>query len=206
MILARDRVAVRGLVAVPAVEIGIVAGEFAVDVVAQLRVDHKAEERQPVLLDECLELRNGEAVLLHVEAEIAAAAHVEEVRRLPYPADFRKVAGHEVFTEASDIVCAAPVAALLDQVADFDDVLPTERAVEPEIEEPAGSQELEQDAPAFEWIVEVMQHAARLDHVEGTRERAELEDVGLRVVDGLDRELVGLAFGIAETCETEIDR
>src|SRR5262245_39339722 len=156
MILAREQVRVRALVTVPAVEIACLAWMLAVHRMPGLGVDHEADERKIVLVDERLDLRDGQAVLLHVETKVAAAAHVVEVGRLPEPADMREVAVDEILPEPADVVGGAAIAALLDQLAHRHDVGPAERAVEPEIHEAARPQQREQHAPARERIVEVV--------------------------------------------------
>src|SRR5262245_36377757 len=44
-------------------------------------IEIEADEREAILRDEVGDLRNREAVLLHVEQQIAAAAHAEKVSR-----------------------------------------------------------------------------------------------------------------------------
>src|SRR5262249_51988792 len=205
MILAREQVRMRALVAMPAVEIGSFARMLAVHRVPRLRVDHEADKRKIVLVDERLDLRNGQAMLLHVEAKVAAAAHVVEVGRLPEPADVREVAVEEILPEPADVVGGAGIAALFDQLAHCDDVRPAERAVEPKIHEAARAPQREEPAPARERIVQVVQHAAGLDHVEGARERAEPGDVGLGVVDRCNPELLRLALRIGKARKAQVD-
>ena len=79
MVLAGEHVLVLGLVAVPAVELAL-ARKLALDLVLAARVDHEANECKPVVVQEGLDLWDGQAVLLHMEAQVAAAAHVVEVR------------------------------------------------------------------------------------------------------------------------------
>src|SRR5215510_7382470 len=122
MILAREQVRVRALVTVPAVEIVYLGRMLAVHRMPGLGVDHEAEKRELVIVDKRLDLGDGQAVLLHVEAEVAAAAHVVEVGRLPEPADMREVAVDEILPEPADVVFGAAIAALLDQFAHRDDV------------------------------------------------------------------------------------
>ena len=67
----------------------------------------------------------------------------------------------------------AGIAARRDELAHGRDIPPAERAVEPEPHHPAGPQQGQQHAPARERIGEVMQPAARIDHVERAPEVAE---------------------------------
>src|SRR5882757_8646215 len=210
MVLAGEHIGMVGLVAVPAVELGLV-GKLAFDLVLAARVDHEADEGEAVVVQEGLDLRDGQPVLLHMEAQVAAAAHVVEIRRLPEPADIAALGfGNNLLTEAADVVGARAIAALGNQATHVDDMLAAERAVEAEIHEAARPQQLEQNAPAGERIVKVVQHAASLDHIERApkrvSKRAELEDVGLRIFDVGDRKLAGLAHGIAEAGEAQVDR
>jgi len=71
MILARERVLVLGLIAMPALEIGVVAGEGALD---SCRLFGSITNPRNVRLFSSmkrLELRDRQPVLLHMEAEIA---------------------------------------------------------------------------------------------------------------------------------------
>ena len=52
----------------------------------------------------------------------------------------------------------------------------------------------------------MMQHAARLDDVKGSADRAELEDVGLGIFEVGYADFAGLAQRIGKTCQAEIDR
>src|SRR5262245_12136492 len=152
MVLAGEHVGVRGLVAVPAVELALVR-KGALDLVLGARVDHESNKVEAVVGEEGLDLRDGEPVLLDVEAQVAAAAHVVEIRRLPEPADIAVLGfGNKLLTEAADVVGARSIAALRDQAAHVNDMLAAERAVEAEIHEPARPQQLEQNAPAGERI------------------------------------------------------
>src|SRR5262245_5785695 len=166
MILAGERVVVLGLIAMPAVEIGGLVRELTLHLEQRLRIDHEAEKGEIVLVDEGPDLRDGEPVLLHMEAQVAAAAHVEEIGRLHEPAAVRKVAVEQFLPEAANVARATAIAALLDQLADCHDLLPPERTIEAEIHETARSQQRKQHAPARERIVEMVQHAASLDHIE----------------------------------------
>src|SRR5262249_27590609 len=138
MILAREHVLVLGLVAVPAVELAFI-WKLALGLTLAARVDHEADEGEAVVVHAALDLRDGQPVLLHMEAEVAAAAHVEEIRRLPEPSGIAALAfGNKLLTEAPDILGARAIAALGDQIAHRNDVLPAELAVEAEIHEAAG--------------------------------------------------------------------
>src|SRR5262245_30297057 len=204
MVLAGEHVGVRSLVAVPAVELAVI-WKLALDLMLGARVDHEPNKVEAVVGEECFDLRDGQAVLLDVEAQVAAAAHVVEIRRLPEPADIAVLGfGNKLLTEAADVSGARAIAALGDQAAHVDDMLAAERAVEAEIHEPARPQQLEQNAPARERIVEVVQHAAGLDDIERLSKRAELEDVGLRIVDVGDRKLASLAHGVAKAGQAQV--
>ena len=71
---------------------------------------------------------------------------------------------------------------------------------------PPGRSSEQQCAPAFERVGHVMQHAAGVDHIEAAPDRAELEDVGLRVFDALGECRRRLALGVTKTAQAEIDR
>src|SRR5262249_2664797 len=171
MVLAGEHVLVLGLVAMPAVELALV-WKPAFDLVLAARVDHEADKREAVVVQEGLDLRNGQPVLLDMEAQVAAAAHVVEIRRLPEPAEIGALAfGNKLLTEAADVLGARSIAALGNQAAHVDDMLAAKRAVEAEIHEAARPQQIDEHAPAGERIVEVMQHAAGLDDIERLPER-----------------------------------
>src|SRR5262245_15212714 len=125
-----------------------------------------------------------------MEAQVAAAAHVVEIRRLPESPDIGALAvGNKLLTEAADVLGARSIAALGNQATHVDDVLAAKRAVEPKIHEAAWPQQVDEDAPACERIIEVVKHAAGFDDIERPLKRAELEDVGLRIIDVRDRKL-----------------
>ena len=77
----------------------------------------KPMKSEAVVVQEGLDLRDRQPVLLHMEATaVAAAAHVVEIRRLPEPADIGALAfGNKLLTEAADVVGARSIAALGDQ-------------------------------------------------------------------------------------------
>src|SRR5262249_28221025 len=132
-----EHVLVLGLVVVPAIELAFV-GKPALDLVLDARVDHEADEGKAVSIEEGLDLRDGQPVLLHMEAQVAAAAHVVEIRRLPEPADIGALAfGNKLLTEAANVVRRRAIAALGDQAAHVDDMLASERTVEAQIHEAA---------------------------------------------------------------------
>src|SRR5262245_30148489 len=187
MVLAGEHVGMPGLVAVPAVELAIVR-KLAFDLLLAARVDHEADEGEAVVVQEGLDLRDGQPVLLDMEAQVAAAAHVVEIRRLPEPADIGALAfGNKLLTEAADVHGARSIAAFGNQATHVDDVFAAKRAVEPEIHEAARPQQVDEHAPARERIIEMVQHATGLDDIERLPQSAELEDIGLRIVDVGDR-------------------
>src|SRR5207248_5440238 len=86
MVLAGEHIGMPGLMVVPAVELALVR-KLTLDLVLAARVDHEADECKAVVGQEGLDLWDGQPMLLHMEAQVAAAAHVVEIRRLPEPAD-----------------------------------------------------------------------------------------------------------------------
>ena len=90
------------------------------------------------------------------------------------------------------------VAALGNERTRCGDGLPGQRAVEPDPHESAGPQHVEQRAPAFQRIAQMMKHAHHLDDIERLPEAFELEDVRVAELDIGNAELARLSLGIAE--------
>src|SRR5258705_3361784 len=133
MVLAGEHIGMRGLVAVPAVELGLV-GKLALDLALAARVDHEADEGKAVFVQEGLDLRDGQPMLLDVEAQVPAAAHVVEIRRLPEPADIAaRGFGNNLLTEAADVVGALAIGALCNQATHVYAMLSAHPAVEAQI-------------------------------------------------------------------------
>ena len=63
----------------------------------------------------------------------------------------------------------------------------------------------QKDAPASSWIGEVMQNADRLDDIKSPVERAEFENVGVRVVDIVEARLTRFSSRISEARQTDIN-
>ena len=77
----------------------------------------------------------------------------------------------QILPAAADVGGRGRVAALGDEGARRHHVAAAELAVKAEMHDAARPQQREQDAPAFERIGHVMQHAAGVDHVEAAADR-----------------------------------
>ena len=85
----------------------------------------------------------------------------------------------QVLPAAADLGRGCAIAAFGDEGARRRQVAAAEFAVKAEMHDAARPQQRQQDAPAFDRIGHVMQHAGDVDHVEAAADRAKLEDVGL---------------------------
>src|SRR5712671_5641118 len=113
-------------------------------------------------------------VLLDVEKQVPALAHRIEIARMRHHLAgraFRK--GQDVLPAALDILVRRSVTALRDEGAGRIDLAAREAAVQADRHDSARPKQRQQYAPARLRIREVMQHAARLDEVEGEAEPTE---------------------------------
>jgi hypothetical protein len=101
-----------------------------------------------------------------VEQQVPAATGAEEIalgQRLTKP-----IVGdcHHVLPEAPDVAGIGPITAFGDQRATRHHVASRQLAVETDLHHAVRPQHREQRAPSLQRVLHVVQHAARLDHVE----------------------------------------
>ena len=193
---------------VPAVEIGRRrrVGETAPEGRQHRGRDLKAEERQAVVGEERLDVRQREAVLHDVEQQVAAAAGAVEIAQRGQAFFERAIlATMDLLAAGANSLRRRRVAAPGDQRAPRDDAAARDLAVEPDPHDPARPQPRQQHAPARFRIRQMMQNADRLDVVEGALDGAEVDDVGLRIVQILNAGLAGFPPRIGEAGEADVD-
>src|SRR6185312_721654 len=95
---------------------------------------------------------------------------------------------------AAYVVARRTIAALRDEGARGDDIGARALAVKTDEHPPPRHEHLAQRAQALDRVREMVQHTHRRDQVEATRERAELRQVGLRMLDIRDVQLARLAL------------
>src|SRR5262245_46289834 len=194
-----------GLERVPAIEIAheMVAAENVPITLHRLRGKFETDEFQIVLRDEGLDLRNRQPTLLDMKQQVAALAGAEEIAGLGNALE-RRV--QQLLPAAADVVRGRVVALLANEGAGGNDLTACELAVEAHPHEAARPQQRQQNAPARHRIREVMQYPAGIDQIERSRDRPDLENVGLGVGDSLRQRRGRLPLGVAKAGEAEIDR
>src|SRR5262245_43294043 len=155
----------------------------------------ETNEFQVVLGDEGFDLGYRESMLLNVKQQVAAFAGAEEIAVL---GDAPERGIQEVLPAAANVVRARAVASLENECAGRHNAAARELAVEAYSHESAGSQQLEQDAPARLHIGKMMQHAAGIDQVEASVDRFELEEIGLGILDPAYERDRRLPLGVAK--------
>ena len=166
----------------------------------------EADELQIELANEPGDLRQGEALLLDMEDEIAAGAQAVEILAAGHPHEERIVrscqdggaAGAYAFGRRRE-------APRRDELAGANDVPARDLAVETDAHHAARAQQRAKDSPAGHRVLEVMQHAGAIDDVEAFGQRAQRQDVGLPVFDVADPELACLARRVGEARQAQID-
>ena len=103
----------------------------------------EAKERQSIVLQELLDLRDRQLMLLHMEQQVAAFAGREEVGECASrsSAGSCRLEAQEVLPAATDVGCGLAIAALGNEGTGGADVGARERAVEPDMHEAAGPQQ-----------------------------------------------------------------
>src|ERR1041385_8472744 len=119
------------------------------------RVEVEAKELEAGVAQERLDLRQRQAVLLHIEEQVAAAAQAEEIRRCEQVSE-RQPGRRHVLPEAADAVGGRSVAALGDERARRSDCRAAALAVEPEKQETARPQQRIERPPTGPRIMEVV--------------------------------------------------
>lgn len=161
---------------------GAVIGKASMVGMQDSGVDLESEEGQVVFPEKFIDAGQRHAVFLNVEQQVAAGADAEEIRRIQGRAEIRAVARlHQVLAEAPNLIGRGTVTALGDELPYPHDVAPRRRAVKAELHEAAGAQQGQQHLPSGPRVGEVVQHADRFDYIKAAPERAELEQVGLRI-------------------------
>src|ERR1035438_4594084 len=111
-------------------------------------------------------------MFLDVEDQVAAFVGGEEIaeraRRLQQRTVFRR---QNLLATAADVLRDRPVAALGDQRARGDDVLPRQFAVEAYLHHAARPQQRQQRAPALPRIAKMVQHDRYVDEIKAAADR-----------------------------------
>src|SRR5262245_56418373 len=158
-------------------------------------IEIEPDEGEAVLRDEVGDLRNREAVLLHVEQQVAAAAYAEKVSRRGDRLELA-VAVEERLPAAANVFGRRPITPLGDEGVRPGDMRACDLAVEADRHETAGPQQGEQHPPPGSRIGEMVKYARRFDEIEAPSERPKFEDIRLAILDIAPAELMGLALGI----------
>src|SRR5262249_928065 len=132
------------------------------------RVDIEADEGETIVGEEVGDLREGQAVLLHVEQKVATAAGAEKIDR---GGDIRESCVREHLLPAAANARARRLKVAPSNVlARGDDAGARNLAVEADHHESAGPQHRHQHAPAGQRIGKVVEHATRFDEIKAAAE------------------------------------
>src|SRR5213078_3436144 len=98
---------------------------------------------------------------------------------------------------AADVVRRRTIASFGNEGARRDHIAACPLAVESEMHEASRPQQRIQDTPGRKWIGHVMENAGGIDHIEGSADRSQLEDIGLGVFESLGEMRRCLSLGVA---------
>src|ERR1700677_2686559 len=123
-------------------------------------------------------------MLLHVEKQIAAFAGGIEVRAIGQPLQIKTfVLGCQILPKSSNIIGCACIASCGNEFTRLDYVATCDFAIEAQTHESSRPQKRQQHSPSHERVGQMVQHSTRFDDVESAHEVAELENIGLCILD-----------------------
>jgi len=149
-------------------------------------VEFEAEETQPASFEERTQPRDREAMLLHVEAEVAQQARAPEILpggERPQPPPF---AAHHLAAKLAQTVESRRQARHLDDTPRLHDQGTRTLTIEAEPQEGAGPQHRGDRLQTRPRIGHVMQHADALGMVEAATKFRQVENVAAQEVDVVD--------------------
>src|SRR5262249_18895094 len=148
------------------------------------------------------DLRDGETMLLHVEQQVAALAHAEEIVEL---LEASKLACQQGLAAFADAARRRLKAALGAKRTPRNDVAAGELAVETHPHQAGRPQQPQQSPPPRPGVGQMVAPPPAAAEGDRAARPAELEYIGLRVGDVVEAELARLAPRVAEAGETEVD-
>ena len=110
-----------------------------------------------------------------------------------------------IAAEAANVFGRAGITSSRDEFTRFDHVPARELAVETQLHEAPRPQSGQQGSPSRQRVSQMMQHPGAYDDVERARQVAELQNVGLRVIDSAQTFFTSFSPRVGKAGKAQVD-